>query len=108
MAQHDMNIANQSFPDFRTDLNNVLNSAATSNSGATAPGVTAGTTAFTGEIWCDTGTTGKLKYKFYDGANWVELFEITISGSTAAIPSSVSIEGESDPNAIPFAIALGG
>ena len=42
------------------------------------------------------------------GKLFIELFEITISGSTAAIPSSVSIEGESDPNAIPFAIALGG
>ena len=30
------------------------------------------------------------------------------SGATATIPSTVTIEGESDPNAIPFAIALGG
>ena len=28
--------------------------------------------------------------------------------ATATIPSTVTIEGESDPNAIPFAIALGG
>ncbi len=108
MAQHDYVIANQGFPAFRTDLNNVLNSAATSNSGTTAPGVTSGTTAFTGQIWCDTNTSGKLIFKFYDGSAWCSLFEITTATDVVAIPSTVSIEGESDPNAIPFAIALGG
>ena len=32
MAQHDMNIANQSFPDFRTDLNNALSAYNVENS----------------------------------------------------------------------------
>ena len=108
MAQHDYVIANQGFPAFRTDLNNVLNSSVTSNSGVTAPGVTAGTTAFTGQIWCDTNTGGKLIFIFYDGSAWCSLFEITTATDGVAIPSTVSIEGESDPNAIPFAIALGG
>jgi hypothetical protein len=64
MAQHDYDIANQSFPAFRTDLNNVLEAINTSNSGTSRPsGAVAGT------IWLDTsgGVTAYI-LKFYDGA----------------------------------------
>ena len=47
-------------------------------------------------------------FKFYNGTAFVTVFEVNTATNTAAIPSTVSIEGESDPNAIPFAIALGG
>ena len=44
MAQHDMNIANQSFPSFRTDLNNALSAINTMHSGTSRPsGAAAGT-----------------------------------------------------------------
>ena len=63
MAQHDYSIANQGFPSFRSDLNNVLSAINTNNLGATAPGVTSGTTAVQGQIYADTGTTGKIIFK---------------------------------------------
>ena len=103
MAQHDFNIANQGFPAFRADLNNVLSAIATSNSGTSDP-----STTYTGQIFADTNTAGKIIFKFYNGTAFVTVFEVNTATNTAAIPSTVSIEGESDPNAIPFAIALGG
>ena len=47
-------------------------------------------------------------FKYYNGTAFVTVFEVATNAATATIPSTVSIEGESDPNAIPFAIALGG
>jgi UDP-N-acetylglucosamine enolpyruvyl transferase len=39
MAQHDMNIANQGFPAFRSDLNNALSAIQTNHSGTSRPTV---------------------------------------------------------------------
>ena len=50
----------------------------------------------------------ELKRDVFIEANSNAVFEVSTSGATATIPSTVNIEGESDPNAIPFAIALGG
>ena len=108
MAQHDYIIANQGFPSFRSDMNNAFNSIATSNSGTTAPGVTSGTTAYTGQLFADTATSGKIIFKYHNGTAFVSVFELATASNTATIPSTVTIEGESDPNSIPFAIALGG
>ena len=108
MAQHDYNIANQGFPSFRSDLNLVLSAINTNNLGTTAPGVTSGTTPVKGQIFADTATTNKIIFKYYNGSAFVSVFEVATNAATATIPSSVNIEGESDPNAIPFAIALGG
>ena len=97
-------IDNQTFATFRTVLNNSLNAINSSHIGSTAPSsVTAGT------IWVDNGTSGKLKVKLNDGTDNIELFEIDISSN--AISSNMSTTGtisETDPNAIPFAVALGG
>jgi len=49
MAQHDFNIANQTFPATRADLNNALEALATLSSGATAP-----TTTYADMLWYDT------------------------------------------------------
>ena len=103
MAQHDYSIANQGFPSFRTDLNNALSAINSNNSGTSAP-----TTTASGQIFADTNTSGKIIFKFYNGSAFVSVFEVNTGSATAAIPSTVSIEGESDPDAIPFAIALGG
>ena len=102
MAQHDYNIANQGFPSFRTDLNNALSAINSNNSGTSAP-----TTTVAGQIFADTNTSGKIIFKFYNGSAFVSVFEVNTGSASAAIPSSVSIT-ESDANAIPFAIALGG
>jgi hypothetical protein len=78
MAQHDYDIANQSFPAFRTDLNNVLSAINTSNSGTSRPsGAVAGT------IWLDTsgGVTAYI-LKFYDGADDIALGTINTTANT--------------------------
>jgi hypothetical protein len=49
MAQHDMNIANQGFPAFRSDLNDALAALVSQSSGATAPATT-----FAHQVWIDT------------------------------------------------------
>ena len=62
----------------------------------------------TGTIWVDNGTSGFLKVKINDGSDNVELFQINISSN--AITSTMSVTGtisETDPNALPLAIALG-
>ena len=103
MAQHDYNIANQGFPSFRSDLNNALSAINSNNSGTSAP-----STTVAGQIFADTNTSGKIIFKFYNGSAFVTVFEVATGSASATIPSTVSIDGESDPNAIPFAIALGG
>ena len=103
MAQHDYVIANQGFPSFRSDLNNVLSAVISNNSGTSAPSVKTA-----GQIFADTNSSGKIIFKFFNGTAFVTVFELATGSAAATIPSSVSIDGESDPNAIPFAIALGG
>ena len=104
MAQvTDVSLANQGFSAFRTELNNILSAINSSHSGSSAPG-----SVTTGTIWVDTGTSGVLKVKINDGSDNVELFQINISSN--AISSNMSVTGtisETDPNALPLAIALG-
>ena len=78
MSQHDYDIANQSFPAFRTDLNNVLGAINSSNSGSSRPsGAVAGT------IWLDTsgGVTAHI-LKFYDGGADIDLATINTTANT--------------------------
>ena len=107
MAQHDYNIINQGFPQTRQDINDVLSAIQTGNSGATAPTSTA-----QGQVFVDTGTSGKIILKYnYDGTSFSTLAEIDTSSGVVSIPSGVQISAsisEADPNALPFAIALGG
>jgi hypothetical protein len=49
MSQHDYDIANQTAPNFRSDLNDALGAIATNNSGATEPSVT-----YANQWWYDT------------------------------------------------------
>ena len=99
----DVNLANQAFGSFRSELNNILGALNTMHIGSSAPG-----SVTTGTIWVDNGTSGKLKVKINDGSDNVELFEIDISSN--AITSNMSVTGtitETDPNALPLALALG-
>ena len=79
MSQHDMNIANQGFPAFRSDLNAALLALAGLSSGATAP---ASPTQY--QIWLDTATS-PLVLKFFDGADWIQLFSIN-AGTNTSVP----------------------
>ena len=99
----DVVLANQGFASFRTELNNILAAINTSHVGSSAPG-----SVTTGTIWVDNATTNVLKVKINDGSDNVELFQINTS--TNAVTSTMSVTGtisETDPNALPLAIALG-
>ena len=99
----DVSLANQGFSAFRTELNNILGALNTSHVGSSAPASVA-----QGTIWVDSGTWGVLKVKINDGSDNVELFQINISSN--AITSTMSVTGtisETDPNALPLALALG-
>ena len=99
----DVVLANQGFASFRTELNNILGALNTSHVGSSAPSSVA-----QGTIWVDSGTSGVLKVKINDGSDNGELFQINISSN--AITSTMSVTGtisETDPNALPLAIALG-
>ena len=77
MAQHDYDIANQGFPAFRTDLNNVLGAINSSNSGTSRPsGAVAGT------IWLDTTSATTPTLKYYDGADDISLATLDHSANT--------------------------
>ena len=99
----DVVLANQGFASFRTELNNILGALNTMHVGSSAPGSVA-----TGTIWVDNATTNTLKVKINDGSDNIELF--SINTSTNAVTSTMSVTGtisETDPNALPLAIALG-
>ena len=89
MAQHDYNIANQSFPSFRSDLNNALSAIQTTNSGTSRP-----TGAVAGQIWLDTTSATSPTLKFYDGADDISLATINYTSNTVDwLDSSISITG---------------
>ena len=89
MAQHDMNIANQGFPAFRSDLNNALSAINSTHSGSSTPsGAVAGT------IWLDTTNATNPTLKFYDGSDNISLATIDYTANTVDwLDSSVSITG---------------
>ena len=99
----DVELANQGFASFRTELYNILGALNTQHVGSSAPGSVAA-----GTIWVDNGTSGVLKVKINDASANVELFQINISSN--AVTSTMSVTGtisETDPNALPLALALG-
>lgn len=75
MSQHDFNIANQTFPSFRSDLNDALQAAATISAGATAP-----TTPYAYQLWYDTANE---KYMIRNAANsaWLNFVGIDTNGN---------------------------
>jgi hypothetical protein len=77
MAQHDYDIANQGFPAFRTDLNNVLEAVNTSNSGTSRP-----SSAVAGTVWLDTTSATTPTLKFYDGADDISLAQLDYTANT--------------------------
>lgn len=99
----DVVLANQGFASFRTELNNILGALNTMHVGSSAPASVAA-----GTMWVDNGTSNTLKVKINDGSDNIELF--SINTSTNAVSSTMSVTGtisETDPNALPLAIALG-
>jgi hypothetical protein len=84
MAQHsDYNIANQGFPAFRTDLNNVLTAINTLNSGTSRP-----SSAVAGSLWLDTTTATAPILKLYDGADDISIATFNYTNNTVDILDS--------------------
>ena len=96
MAQAtDFTIANQSFPDFRTDLNTVLGAINSSNSGTSRP-----SSATTGTFWLDTTNSGSnlLVLKFFDGSDDITFATFNTSSNTVDVSDSASdLVGDTSP-----------
>ena len=72
-----MNIANQGFPAFRSDLNSALSAINSSQSVTSRPsGAVAGT------VWLDTTNATNTTLKFYDGADDISLAQFDYSANT--------------------------
>ena len=69
MSQHDYDIANQTFPNTRTDLNNALQALASTSSGTSAP-----STTYANQFWYDT-SANQLKMRNEANSNWIVLLE---------------------------------
>ena len=67
MSQHDGVIDNQSFPNFRSDLNNALAALISTSSGASAP-----STTYASQLWYDTATD-LLKMRNEDNDAWITI-----------------------------------
>ena len=100
MAQHDMNIANQSFPSFRTDLNNSLSAINSMHSGTSRP-----SGATTGTLWLDTTNSGSnsLEIKFFDGSDDISFATINTSANTinfidSTVSTTFTLSGDSGAN----------
>jgi len=90
MATHDYVIANQSFPNFRSDLNNALSAVSSNNSNGTAP-----STTFAYQYWYDTGNN-ILKIRNADNDAFISLFTFDQSADTAA-PTTINIVSDTSP-----------
>ena len=83
MAQHDYVIDNQSFPNFRADLNQALQALVTQNAGATPP-----TAPHPHQVWADT-TDNLLKQRNADNTAWLTL------GPLDGMHASMTLSGRS-------------
>ena len=73
---HDYNIANQTAPSFRTDLNTVLTNIVSTNSGGSAPATT-----FANMLWYDT-TNHCLKIRNGTNNGWITIVDL-VDGASA-------------------------
>tara|TARA_S200002703_G_scaffold17826_1_gene14563 strand:- start:167 stop:475 length:309 start_codon:yes stop_codon:yes gene_type:complete len=92
---------NQAFSTFRANLNNSINALNSQHIGSSRP-----SSAVAGTIWLDNSATNTISMKLFDGSDDLELFSINTSTNAITLPSGISVT-ETDPSAIPFAIALG-
>ena len=103
MAQHDYNIANQSFPSTRTDINNALLAISSTNSGATAP-----STTFANQLWYDT-SENKLYIRNEDNDAWIPLFLLDQSNDVAGtLATQIDVEDASGTDTAGTALTIKG
>ena len=88
MAQSDLTIQNQSFPSFRSDLNDALTAINTTQSGTSRP-----SSAVAGTIWLDTTNATNPTLKLYAGADDISLTTLDYSANTVNwLDSTVSFD----------------
>lgn len=87
MSQHDLSIANQGFPAFRSDLNDALQALGTNNSGATAP-----STTYANQLWYDTANN-ILKIRNEDNDAWISLITLDQTGDAIASMAIPAVSG---------------
>jgi hypothetical protein len=94
MSQNDYTIANQSAPDFRSDLNDALQALASLSSGSSAP-----STTYANMLWYDTGNN-ILKMRTEADDAWINIGTLdqstntfAVAGSTGAVKAWVNFDG---------------
>ena len=101
MSQNDMVIANQTFPNFRSDLNSALLALATTSNGGSAP-----STTYAYQMWIDTTTTTSNKFYIRNSANNANI-EIGTINQTAGTFAANVVGGVTEDTVVALSIALG-
>jgi len=93
MAQSDLTIENQSFPSFRTDLNNALSAINSMQSGTSRPA-----SAVAGTMWLDTTNATNPTIKFFDGTDDITFATVDYSANTINFSDSATdLLGDTTP-----------
>jgi len=93
MAQHDYTIANQSAPNARADINNVLAAIVSQNSGDTAP-----TTTYANQIWYDS-SADILKMRNEEDTAWIVIATLNQNAGTASAAVDIATQAEAEAGA---------
>ena len=94
-------IDNQAFATFRSTMNASFSALNSGHLGSSRP-----SSAEAGTIWLDNSVANTITMKLFDGTDDLTLFSVATDTNVVTLPASVTVT-ETDPNAIPFAIALG-
>ena len=93
MAQSDLTIQNQSFPSFRTDLNNALTALNSMQSGTSRPA-----SAVAGTMWLDITNATNPTIKFFDGNDDITFATVDYSANTINFSDSATdLLGDTTP-----------
>ena len=99
MSQSDLTIQNQSFPSFRSDLNDALSAINSMQSGTSRP-----SSAVAGTLWLDTTNATNPTIKFFDGTDDITFATVdysanTIDFSDSSITTPVTVTGSASAGA---------
>ena len=99
MAQSDMTIQNQSFPSFRSDLNDALSAINSMQSGTSRP-----SSAVAGTMWLDTTNATNPVIKFFDGTDDITFATVNYSANTidfsdSSLTTPVTVTGSASAGA---------
>ena len=89
----DLQVANQSFPSFRSDLNLILEHLTQNHAGTSRPSY-----INHGMMWLDTTDSANPILKFYDGSDDITFATFNTSANTVNVSdSSTSVSGDTSP-----------